>query len=240
MHRSRRATRPGLSVTAALLLLVVPGAATAQGVTVNVPGTSNLWLAGMPDGTRDGPFQPYDTAPAQSPVGVEGLGLAPGSFLSFRASGGVTNDSSLPGVFPPQPPDGGSAGGAHTTGAANGIARVQGPLNALIGVFLGPDRPDLTPAPTEVFDFGAEAARDYVSIDPLLKQPFFIGDGLRASGAPQLVRVPDGAARLFLGTSDSVEWRNNGGEFTVTVVPEPSAISGAVLAATCLALRRRR
>lgn len=219
-------------VVAGVLLALPSRRSVAQEATVTVPGTANLWLAGMPAGTTDGPFLPRDTAPAQSPVEVTGLPITPGSALTFRASGQVTHDRLL---IPPSLPDGGGPGGAHNGGAAHGIARVNAPMSSLIGVFLGPDQPDLTPAPAAVLSFTTDQQLNYASISPLLKQPFFIGDGRDASGRPQQVVVPGGASRLFLGTSDSVDWYNNGGQFTVTaaVVPEPAA---GVLAASAIAL----
>ena len=69
----------------------------AFGVTVTVPGTSDPWLAGMPDGsTASG----GDIAPDQSPVEVLGLSLLSGTRLRFSASGGVANAPTIPLVRP--------------------------------------------------------------------------------------------------------------------------------------------
>ena len=232
-----------LSILAAAPLLAHAGAARAQPaqeVTLTVPGTGNLWLSGMPAGTWDGNPPLADSAPAQSPAEVTGLPLPAGGALTFFATGLVTYDPQFPGG----PPDGLLSGpaGAHNRGAANGIARVAAPGVALLGVFLGEDRPDLTPAPPDTLNFFTEASRNYTSLSPLLKQPFFIGDGRDALGRPQQVIIPDGAARLFLGPSDSIDWYNNGGAFTVTaaVVPEPAATAPAAAAAVLLLSRRRR
>ena len=56
----------------------------ANAATV-VPGDSNPYLAGMPDGSTDG----SDRAPGQSPVFVTGLNLSLGAQLTFtNAVGG--------------------------------------------------------------------------------------------------------------------------------------------------------
>jgi hypothetical protein len=51
----------------------------------------------------------------------------------------------------------------------------------------------------------------------LLKQVFFIGDGLAGDLGGQLVIAPPGATRLYLGTMDGGGWFNNTGEFSVSV-----------------------
>jgi hypothetical protein len=228
-----------LFAVASLFLACGPGASVARAqVTVTVPGTANLWLADAPAGTTDGTFNGLDTAPAQSPTEVAGLRVYPGTVLTFSASGAVSHDAR---IVPPDPPDGGFFGGAHINGPFRGIAQVHAPMDALLGVFLGPDSPDLTPAPAKVLDFEFEASRNFRSIGPLLKQPFFIGDGRTGSGSTQTFLAPAGATRLFLGTSDSLGWVNNGGSFTVTafVIPEPGGAL-ALTAAGMLALARRR
>jgi len=83
-------------------------------------------------------------------------------------------------------------------------------------VFLGPDEPDFTPAPVGL-DFGAAVSRSQLSLAPGLKQPFFIGDGRTETGQVQVIFVPEGASRLFLGVCDGCGWCNNPGEFTVYV-----------------------
>ncbi len=61
--------------------------------SVSVPGTSNPWLAGMPEGT-EASFG--DQALTHSPVELSLSGM--GGALSFSASGSVPNaDCSVPG-----------------------------------------------------------------------------------------------------------------------------------------------
>jgi hypothetical protein len=121
--------------------------------------------------------------------------------------------------FPgPVDPPNGNAGQilSHLTGAENGLSDITAPINSLVGVFLGPDQPDQSPAP-DALDFSTDASRDYAVLAPALKQVFFIGDGLTSTGAPHQVIVPDGATRLYLGTMDGFEWRNDAGAFSVRI-----------------------
>jgi hypothetical protein len=194
--------------TIALLALSLLPLLSAE---ITVPGTANPCLAGMPDGsTSDG-----DSAPAESPVQAPSLLLSDDAALIFTVSGGV-------GATPtrrPASPDGGNLGGlpglvSHRAGADNGIAALTAPVESLVGVFIGPELPSLSPAPVAL-DFSSPSSRDAVVIRPLLKQVFFIGNGRALAGAPQLFVVPNGATRLFLGAMDGYAWNNNIGAFSV-------------------------
>lgn len=198
------------------------------GVAVSVPGTSNPWLAGMPDGTQAN-FN--DFAPGQSPVEITGLGFAPGEFITFFAAGDVSNGPCCGLVDP----DGGSLTSLNL-GAEHGMSDATAPINALMGVFLDASQPDSSPTPANL-DFGAGGlGTTFAVLSPGLKQVFFIGDGLDGNGDPQSFEVPAGATRLFLGTMDSYEWNNNLGSFRVAaeiqsgIVPEAST----TVAAACL------
>jgi hypothetical protein len=170
-----------------------------------------------------------DVAPAQSPVKLAGAFAQPS--LTFAASGLVSNGGCGPPFCPTYGPDGGEFPGTPVfrhvdTGAENGISDALIPINALVGVFLGSDQPNLTPAPSPL-DFSTPARRDYLSVSPGLKQVFFIGDGLTSTGETQQVLIPAGATRLFLGTMDGCCNSDNSGSFTVHVsgiIPEPSAV----------------
>jgi hypothetical protein len=204
---------------ASVLLLSASGCGHGDGqgggdvVTVTVPATANPWLAGMPNGTLSW-FG--DSAPAESPLEVMGLTLQPAVSLFFSATGlvrhGPTDDPLITG----DPPDGSADVFTHDFGAENGIADVSAPLNALMGVFLGPDPPHLRPPPAAL-DFGTASRRDYRSIAPELRQAFFIGDGSTSDEQPQEVVVPAGATRLFLGLMDASQYLNNEGAFSVDV-----------------------
>ena len=88
-------------------------------------------------------------------------------------------------------------------------------------------------------------------MSPLLKQIFFIGDGLTGNGTGDIQQfiAPTGATRLFLNATDGFGWANNGGSHDVAVtfpdaapVPEPGTMSllgGGLFAAVLVRLRRR-
>jgi hypothetical protein len=189
----------------------------AQTGQFTVSGLSDPWLAGMPNGST---ASAGDSAPYESPVLVTGIPVASGFAYSFSASGFIAYDVGLPFYGP----DGWAANFVpHTTGAENGIADLTSPLDAVIGVFLGPNQPDLSPAPGAL-NFSTASSQDYLTLSPSLQQPFFIGDGLTSGQVVQQVIAPAGATRLFIGTFDASGWYNDPGAFTVYVtrVPEPS------------------
>ena len=205
----------GTSRSAALLPAATEAAPRSAGlppqssVQVTVPGTANPWLAGMPEGSQAGCYlvgELCDSAPDQSPVRVPRITLQPGASLTFSARGEVSNgpvcctagpDGERPhGAFSP-----GHEGSPVTVPAQNGIQGVSLPRNSLVGVFLGPERPDLSPAP-EPGPAGS----------PALRQVFLIGSHTEAT-------VPRGATRLYLGTIDAYHWSDNSGKFSVMISP---------------------
>jgi hypothetical protein len=173
--------------------LSIAATALAQTTTVTVPGTSDPWLAGFPNGTPD---NCCDSAPGQSPVQVTGIPVSAGTLLRFTATGTVNHGPGLPLVGP----NGDPGEPALNIAARNGLSGISGVnIDALVGVFLGPGQPDLTPAPTT----GPNNT-------PALKQVFLIG-------SQNIIQVPVGATRLFLGTMDGFQWINNEGSFTVVI-----------------------
>jgi Flp pilus assembly protein TadG len=107
---------------------------------------------------------------------------------------------------------------ADATGSEHGMSNIATPINSLTGVFLDnnvPDTEDSTIPPG--LDFSTQSERDYTSIDPELRQPFYAGDGTTSGGTQQTIVVPAGATRFFLGTMDGHEWSNNVGGFNVTI-----------------------
>ncbi len=179
-------------------------------ITINVQGTSDPYLAGMPAGSK---ASGVDTAPLASPTAVSGIPVVPGAEMNFSFTGAVRNNPNYKNFDPD-----GNLGWIlhHDAGAENGIADVTMPINSQLGVFLTDAQPNLTSAPAAL-DFTSASSRDFTVLRPQLKQPFFIGDGENSQGTIQKFVVPAGATRLFLGTMDGFEWINNKGSFTTTV-----------------------
>lgn len=223
------------------LLLVLTVAAIANpsflfaaSVNVTVPGWSDPWLAGMPDGSG---ASYGDQAPAQSPVLVN-LTLYPGTALTFSATGSASYYSGGS-----APPDGYPGYWTqHAPGSENGIADVLAITTSLVGVFLGPDQPSLSPPPSAL-NFQS-IGLDFLTLSPGLKQVFFIGDGQTSGSVTQQFIIPAGATRLYLGTMDGYGWYDNSGEFSVTVngaaVPLPPALLLFTPGLAGLAALRRR
>ena len=219
-----------------LIVFLCLGWQVSEAGTVTVPGSSNPWLAGAAAGvTASG----GDVAPTQSPVLVE---VNEGDELQFYVTGWAGYapgaESSSEGV--------GVGFAEMSKGAENGIAGIDGvPANALIGVFLSDETPVAGGEPAAEDFSVASGRRNSTFRVPTLNVPFFIGNGVTASGERQTVAVPVGATRLFLGTVDGSGWFNNPGSFTVNVrevTPEastnqvtwgtPTAVSGPADVAT--------
>ena len=208
-------------------------------VSVTVAGTSNPYLAGMPNGSTAG----SDQAPNQSPVRVPGT-LAGGTLTFTNASGGVDRS---PGCVGACNPIDGNEFWNHSDGAVNGISDMRAPIESLVGVFLGTSQPDSSPAPgTLNFE---TLGLDFLSLAPELKQVFFIGDGHTDANVVQQFLVPDGATRLYLAVWDGFGWFNNSGAITVDVngmqgdvaaVPEPSTAALIALGIGAIVALRRR
>jgi serine/threonine protein kinase len=184
-----------------------------QVVTLKVPGRSDPFLAGMPNGTK---ASGGDKAPAESPAMVKGIRIVEGEQLAFSAHGATKYDSRahLNG------PDGGVTFVSHSMSHQHGISNLKAPIDSLVGVFLGSDAPNVSDAPPAL-DFSSSGnvagGIDYETFTPALKQIFFIGDGKNAAGVVQRVTVPPGATRLALATWDRSGWFNNSGSLEVTV-----------------------
>ena len=196
-------------------------AVNAYATVVTVPGTANPWLAGMPDGST---AWPADLAPANSPVLVSTVSLDSGALIFSGGTGGVFN---IPGNCC-DPLDGGVFQGQafidHEVGTENGTAAIRAPINSLLGVFLDDSQPSLLTAPAGL-DFEV-IGLDFLSLAPMLRQVFFIGDGLTSGALSQQFVIPAGATRLYLGTMDGSEWANNVGAIDIVVSPVPVPAAG--------------
>lgn len=176
---------------------------------LQVPGRSNPFLAGMPEGTSiNYTFaKKPDVAGSESPVQLvpdRPDCIKEGQTIVFNISGQISHGGS-----PATDADGKQDDiKFHQKNAFLGKSNIRAPLNSMVGVFLTNDIPSGTP-PT--MDFQSPASRDYVTISPAVGQIFFIGDGKRSNGELQEVVVPAGAKRVFIGIMDAYEWSNNSG-----------------------------
>ena len=215
---------------------VLMSPAYAATVIVTVNPTDNPFLAGAPNGVTS----VGDSAPAQSPT-LALTGLDTSQAITFSAVGGFNNA----GGFIATGPDGGNL--FAMAAARLGISGpLNVPANGLVGVFLDDSVPGGT-APTQRND-----GVSFLSLSPLQRQIFWIGDGLtgNGSGTVQTFFAPAGATRLYLGPSDGFGWFNNSGGATVTInyspliadVPEPAAWAMMIVGfgAIGMAMRRRR
>lgn len=209
-------------------------AAHAGPINVTVQATSDIWLAGQPNGVSVTGFFGSDTAPAASPVLVSVTG---GEILTFSATGLTSVDGTNFGG-----PDGAAAYPDQSSfSPAPASGDYNGPADALLGVFLnagaGPIAINGSGVPTGFvpgldYQAGGNANEGLAGYSPTLNQIFFIGDGLTGTGAGaiQQFTVPVGATGLYLAVADSVGGSNNnvGGlsvnvNGTNTVTPEPSS-----------------
>jgi hypothetical protein len=203
----------------ALVTFALSAAQASAGTMFSVPGTSDPFLAGMPSGST---CCYGDSAPAESPVYAGAV--TGGETITFT---NVTGSVSYAGGTPTDPPVGDVSYLIDTASYEGGLTVINGiagytnaPADALIGVFLGPGNPTLTPASVEL-DLSAG------TLDPGLQQVFYIGDGFgyeKTSGTTLDFTAPAGATRLYLATVDGFGWYNNTGsiEVTVSTVPAPS------------------
>jgi len=214
-----------------LLLFIAELLAAAQAtaskpmvVAVRVPATSNPYLAGLIVGTSS-----YgDRAPQQSPVLTE-LFLGSAAYVTFAASGGVQHHPFRPPRFDSPR---GSTPVMHR--AEHGISKASLPVDSLLGVFLNDDPPDSSPAPPPTNY--QSSGWNFVSLEPQLKQVFYIGEGRvtrrAASGKKEVVArqflIPKGATRLYLAVMDEYEWNNNEGYFDVIITLERSTSSSSM------------
>jgi uncharacterized repeat protein (TIGR01451 family) len=185
----------------------------ANAITVTVPGASNPWLAGAANGTTG--LYGQDVAPAQSPVSVV---VQAGDTLSFFTTGTVEPPTT--GITPE-----GNKSLLRNHPAFNGIGGItNAPLYSLIGVFLDASVPATGGEPSDL-DFSG-ATRDYTTLAPALRQPFFIGNGMDKTGTRQQITVPTGATRLLLGSMFEHSWYYRTGSFKVTVETAPTPSNG--------------
>ena len=211
--------------------------------TIEVPGTSNIFGAGIGD-----PPAPAGGGGGSAPPCVSFSSTV--TTISIRANGRVdfltrNEDDDVhfhrcvggpPQVIAlPEGPDGETTWSCAASPEATSFAPkplsipAVGPISGissadgggyLIGVFLA-DTVPIGPPP-ETLDFTGK--RDFASLSPELAQTFFVGDGRTATGRQQRFHPPPGATRLYLGVGDAWNFEgppgfyaDNSGSFKVTV-----------------------
>lgn len=197
-------------------------------VTGDISSAANPWLAGMPAGTISNPNNPHhnpDIAGKSNPnkgyldptpTLITDLPLQAGTAITFGSvSGFSNNDNNWDPIYDP---DGNKSWVVHNRYSSNGgpehgLSDMYAPINAVVGVFLDDNRPDMS-SPPPALDFSTEAGRNFTKLSPELKQVFFIGDGLTSNEDVQQFIIPQGATRLFIGQMDEYEWNNNTGQRT--------------------------
>src|SRR3546814_12571486 len=82
-----------------------------------------------------------------------------------------------------------------------------------MGVFLDATVPAEGDALPTMLQYATPEQRNQLGQSPALRQPFYIGDGRTRDGQRQLITVPAGATRLYLGVMDSARWNDKTGAF---------------------------
>ncbi len=196
-----------ITFTIAALILTAADSAIAD-MTLSVSGKACPYFSGQTFGsipTVGEYYFDYDTRDRYTmPPWIDVTGFS--GPLSITATG-VWGHPDLSG------PDGYAAWDpTHQEYIDLGISTVTGaPLNALAGVFLGPDVPVAGSAPIPLV-YGADMT------SPDLQQTFIIGSSLGG------INIPVGATRLFFGLNNGYQWADNVGELSVTVIPIPGAV----------------
>ncbi len=197
--------------------------AQAQQLTVRVPGTAQIYLAGAGDGAARG----QDRTPANLPVLLD-LPISGGQALQITATGEINLDVRQASRFTLATPNGTEepwptpCPGVCTSTICSGAAclgEIWARRGSLVGMFLGGP------------NVGANRVANYLSSaismpvqDPLPGLPFLIGTGRTPEGTIRTIIVPKGATRLWLGVLDDPV-SDNSGSFTasVAVVSSPPA-----------------
>jgi hypothetical protein len=220
------------AVVWACLWLAPAGAQADQTFSVSVPGTADIFAAGL--------AQPPALPPISGPPGTGG-GTVPPS-VSFTAAAGqvitfpsVTGEISYSGPEYKSMPNGNPEFGTdlNPVGPISGIINPES-CEFLAGVLLGSAQP--TGAPPASLNFASSAMGDgYSTLSPQLGQTFFIGAGSGSGGALHQIIVPSGATRLFLGIADGLAcsgepgtYDDNGGAYDASVTLTSSAPTVAI------------
>jgi hypothetical protein len=197
------------------IILAAVCAHAASAIDVSVDARCNIYGAGHPPPNDAPTVGPHGGGVAPVLIPLAALGSAPA--LQLRATGLISFCPSC-GLYGPD--------GANFLSAApayNGISGITNfPGRSLVAVFTTETEP-ANPAPSPL-DFTV-IGTNYATLAPQLQQVFFIGSGLAATvGTAQVIRVPVGATKLYLGLVDGYSYADtpdgyddNTGSFSATV-----------------------
>ena len=157
-----------------------------------------------------------------SPIKAGNIPIQPGATMTFDGINGGANNFSSSVKYTA---DGNLGWVIDNWGKnENGMSNIRAPINSVIAVFLSDAQPNQMGAAPPMLDFSSASSRDFHTLEPQLRQVFFIGDGRRSTGEVQRFVIPPGATRLYLGTMDGWEWSNNIGGFNVS-----AHVSGTIM-----------
>jgi Flp pilus assembly protein TadG len=175
--------------------------------TVDVPSSSNVWLAGKPST----PGGAYGSLPPRF-----GLTVRAGDVLNISTVGSWRDFSTAPLVNA----DGDAAETKTYSLDRFGKSNITTFETSLVAVFLDDSDPTSSAAPVDLSHVSA-SDRDYHTIAPKLKQVFYVGDGNRLDGSDQRIIVPPGTTRFYLGCMEGSRFDTNSGQIQATVMIAP-------------------
>jgi hypothetical protein len=200
----------------ALVSSVMILASHAQTLTMTVPATSDIWIIGVPPGNSLN----TDTISNATPFQVSSLAVSnyQNGTITFGATGAWSDDLGQPfcgpeGYSTDVDPDFTGAGTNY------GIGLLDDPyLFSLVGVFTdGSAYTNRIAPPVSTLFAGTNSV-----YQPIINQPFYIGDGTSLSGNVITYTIPPTATALYLGPLDA-QMDDNFGSATVTLAARPAA-----------------
>jgi len=193
-----------IGIASAALAMLTTASALTTNLTVTVPATSDIWLAGADSTANLFGDTIFNATPFLVATPMDNFR---GGIVRFAANGSWSNAGG--GQY--TGPEG--SGAISVGGVTNyGFGLFQTKFNSLIGVFV-----DATPftnrivPPTSTVFVGTQTL--YAAT---VNVPFYIGSGTNNLGQPITIQVPLTAKGLYLGDSDIAAY-NNPGTMTVKI-----------------------
>jgi hypothetical protein len=233
-------------------IMIVASASPSLGIIydVTVYGSDAIFLAGRTDVTIPPASDPWTTGTylvrhsGPTPEEIQEtlpyiISVSGGDTIRVLdpAFGGV---NFFNGFGPPYFGPGGNGLSGSDLTSLDGIGGYKGPQGPLTGVFLDNLIPSTGPAPATLDFSDSGLGINFPSLSPLLRQVFYIGDGVTNTGDFQTFIAPTGATRLAVGIPDGWSfvgapgyYDDNDGSYRVrigvneiptTEVPEPTTM----------------